>query len=430
MTPGARIATVIEALTTLIELEWHSEQLLSKFFRKRRFIGAKDRREISRLTFNVLRHYARLSWWTKNGSPRLLTIASLALVDGYSCDAISQLFNNSKYAPKHLSSFELEFLRKVDGQTINNSTMQEWDLNEVPKWLLQELKATWPSNFVAQMAALNQPAPLDLRVNLKKTCRENIIKLLENDGIIATPTPFSPAGLRIEKRTNLYNTLAYTGGYVEVQDEGSQLIALLVDPKPNQTIIDLCSGGGGKTLSIATTSKHRGTLIACDVDAEKLKRAKIRYKRAGVENITQKAITGSSDPWLSALARSANRVLLDVPCSRTGIWRRSPIAKWSLTPVEVGKYIEQQLNILEYGSRLVGVGGRLIYATCSILSRENEDQIKLFLKQNPQFSLIPICKVWDEVFNSQCPSSDPFLNLTPETHNTDGFFCAIMERLD
>jgi 16S rRNA (cytosine967-C5)-methyltransferase len=242
----------------------------------------------------------------------------------------------------------------------------------------------------------------------------------------------SPFGLRIKNRVNLQASTALKGGFVEIQDEGSQLIALLVETKADMKTIDLCAGAGGKTLALGAAMKDGGPLIACDTDEDRLKRLKLRLKRGGISNVTQHCIEGDNDTWYSKHAATAERVLIDVPCSGSGAWRRTPAQKWRLTDKRLTDLIDMQLNILNKAADLVCPGGRLVYATCSILSDENEDQIERFLKQHTEFNVMPIPQIWKRVIGTDCPKSailnDTYLSLTPARHNTDGFFVAILER--
>ena len=428
MTPGARIATTIQILEKIEQSHLPANRAISSFYRSRRFIGSKDRNEISSRIFNILRHHARLLWWTNEGSPRLRTIASMALLDGLSEADVLTLFDGNGYAPQPLSPSELKFLKKVQDQSIDNAAMPDWLTIEVPEWLFDELKSHWSLGLKKETTALNQPAPLDLRVNTLKTTFSGALEVLKNQGIEAQPTQYSPNCLRIQKRINLSSTAAFKEGLVEIQDEGSQLIALLVDAKADQRTVDFCAGSGGKTLALAAAIKNKGSLIACEVNTNRLKKMNRRLKRAGASNITLRKLSGLDDPWIEASAHSASRVLLDVPCSGSGAWRRSPAAKWRLTPDGLATQLEKQSLILAAAAKLVASGGRLIYATCSVLRKENESQIEHFLERNNKFDVVPISRVWASVLGGDCPSPDPFLSLTPARHGTDGFFCAVLKR--
>ena len=246
MKPGARIAATIEILERIDQPIASIEKMISKYFRGRRYIGSKDRREISKRVFSILRHHARLLWWTNNGIARHRTIASLVLLERMSINEIVELFNGEGYAPPSLTDYEQRLVRTFVEQPIDNKSMPLALSNEVPEWLFKELKNSWPLDFVEQAYALNRPAPLDIRVNTLKTTCNRVVETLKENGINAHQTPFSPIGLRIHERVNLQNTSTFKKGFVEVQDEGSQLISFLVDTNVGQKTVDFCAGSGGR----------------------------------------------------------------------------------------------------------------------------------------------------------------------------------------
>ena len=428
MTTGARIAAIIEVLEKIEQPHTPARQQLSNYFRNRRYIGSQDRRVISDKVFNILRHHARLLWWTNDGIVRHRIIASLILLDEMTPQNVSDLFNGNGYAPSVLTDLERGLANSLAGQNINHPSMSDALLSEVPDWLFSELKSNWSKNFTEHAQALNEKAPIDLRVNTLKTSCTRVLKILKNDGIEAQPTPLSPIGLRIIDRVNLQNSTAFLSGFIEVQDEGSQLISFLVDAKVGQKAVDFCAGSGGKTLALAASMKDGGPLIACDINSHRFNKMPKRLKRAGVSNVSRKLLNGLSDPWIEKLSSSANRVLLDAPCSGSGLWRRSPSTKWRLTPNELNSMVHKQSQILETGAKLVKPGGRLVYATCSIIRRENEEQIERFFDNHKNFEVFPIPQIWNMVLDANCPVVGPFINLTPAKHSTDGFFCAVMKR--
>lgn len=425
MKPGARVAAAIELLEKVERSQSPADDVISAHYRGRRFIGSKDRREISRLVFSAIRHHARLNHWTNGGDIRKRMLALLRRVDDLSPAEIAGLFSGDGYAPPALNPEEASFVR---APTDRPADAPAWVAAEIPEWLYPDLATAWGEETEDEAAALNTPAPLDLRVNTLKADVGRALEVLRNDKIEAEATPLSPIGLRLSGRVNLQATTTFKGGFVEVQDEGSQLIALLTAAKADQRTIDFCAGGGGKTLALAATMKDGGPLIACDLEEERLKRLGPRLKRAGVFNITRQSISGLDDPWIAANVGTAERVLLDVPCSGAGAWRRNPAAKWRLTPDRLDGYTKTQQEILETASQLVAPGGRLIYATCSVLQAENEKQIDRFLSTNLGFRLVPVGEVWAETIGGDCPCANPYLKLTPYRNGTDGFFAAVMER--
>ena len=279
-----------------------------------------------------------------------------------------------------------------------------------------------------EMAALNAGAPIDLRVNLLKADREAARRALAVEGIAAEPTPWSSIGLRLMERVPLGGLAAVKDGLVEVQDEGSQIAALLVDARPGMRVVDFCAGAGGKTLALAAQMANHGKLIACDVSARRLEKGARRLRRAGVDNVERRVLTSERDKWVKRQAGGFDRVLVDAPCLGTGTWRRNPGYKWRVTPEELAGLIVRQQQILNSAARLVRPGGRLVYATCSVLHEENEAQADAFLAASPEFSVVPAAKVWHEAIGGVAPGGERFLRLTPARHGTDGFFVAIFER--
>ena len=220
----------------------------------------------------------------------------------------------------------------------------------------------------------------------------------------------------------------FRDGRVEVQDEGSQLVALLVDARPGQAVVDYCAGAGGKTLALAARMENKGRLLALDVSAGRVDRATQRLRRAGVHNVTRRLLEGESDKWLKRNAASFDRVLVDAPCSGTGSWRRNPDAKWRLRPEDLTELVAKQAAILASAARLTKPGGRLVYATCSLLAAENDRQVEAFLATHAGWRVVPVAEVWTSVLGTPCPTDGPWLHLTPAQHGTDGFFAAVLER--
>jgi 16S rRNA (cytosine967-C5)-methyltransferase len=269
---------------------------------------------------------------------------------------------------------------------------------------------------------------MDLRINLLKTDRKAARRALAAEGVAAEPTPWSPIGLRLAARAPLGGLAAFKEGLVEVQDEGSQIAALLADARPGMRVVDFCAGAGGKALALAAGMGNRGKLVACDVSARRLERATRRLRRAGVGNAERRVLISERDKWVKRHAGSFDRVFLDVPCLGTGTWRRNPDAKWRATPADLAELVIRQQDILRSAARLVRPGGRLIYATCSLLREEDEDQAEAFLAVEPEFCLVPAARAWSETVDGASPGGERYLRLTPAQHGTDGFFVAIFER--
>jgi 16S rRNA (cytosine967-C5)-methyltransferase len=435
VTPGARIAAAIDILGAIDSAASPADDTAADYFRRRRFIGAKDRVQISTHLYTVLRHRAALDWWIAragNGEAapdaRGRVVAALALVDGWPAEEVAKSFDGGQFRPPPLSAAEQRLARGLCGRTLTHPEMPRAVANDLPQWLEPYLARVYGKGLEAEMAALNLPAPLDLRVNLLKADRETARRALAEEGIIAEPTPWSPLGLRLRQRAPLAATAAFKAGLVEVQDEASQLAALLADARPGMRVVDFCAGAGGKTLALAAAMQNRGKLVACDVSAWRLERAGKRLRRAGVSNVERRALSTERDQWVKRHAASFDRVFVDAPCLGIGSWRRNPDGKWRSTPNDLAELVERQRDILASAARLVKPGGRLIYATCSLLREENEDQAEAFLAAAPDFTVYPAARAWEEAIGGASPAGERYLRLTPARHGTDGFFVAQFER--
>jgi 16S rRNA (cytosine967-C5)-methyltransferase len=402
----------------------------SAYFRSRRYIGSKDRAAIAERLYALLRARARLGWWLaraglETAGARERVIASLALVEGWRIKDFGPCFDAGPYRPAALSAGERRLVEALAGQTLDHDDQPGWVRGEYPEWLTGALDGL----SEPELRALNAPAPLDLRVNPLAASREQALAELTAAGVRAAPTKLSPHGLRVVGRPPLGQLPVFRDGWVEVQDEGSQLVALLADARPGQAVMDLCAGAGGKTLALAAAMANKGRLIACDVSAPRLERAVKRLRRAGVHNVERRALGADANAWLKRQAGRFDRVLVDAPCSGTGTWRRNPDMKWRIGPDDVAALRGVQDEVLERAARLVKPGGRLIYATCSLLPAENEQAIESFLERHAEFRVLPVPDVWAGVLSGDCPVDGPYLRLTPARHGTDGFFAAILERI-
>ncbi len=425
MTPAGRIAAAVELFAAIEEAVLRpADAVANDYFRARRFIGSSDRRAVSDLVWAVLRARRRLSWWLRAPTPRLLAAAAL-LTQGGTLAGLAQAFSGGRFAPAPLTPAELEVLRRIDGHTLEHPAMPDAVRWEVPDWLLPLLAERFGASLGAEMAALAAPATLDLRVNLLKATREDASAALAAEGLEAEPTRFSPWGLRLSGRRPVTSGAAFQSGLVEIQDEGSQLIAALVGARPGMRVADWCAGAGGKTLALAMAMQNRGTLLACDVSAPRLEGAVRRLRRAGVHNVERHLIE-PGDKWAKRRAGSFDRVLVDAPCTGTGTWRRNPDARHRLGASDLAELLPKQAAILDQAASLVRSGGRLVYATCSLLTAENEAQVSAFLSRHADFALVPLAVAWP--FPSPPPNQGDMLALTPARHGTDGFFAAVLER--
>jgi 16S rRNA (cytosine967-C5)-methyltransferase len=419
VTPSARIQSTLELLQEIADTPRPADALVSAYFRARRFIGSKDRAAISTRLYAILRHHARLVWWLEKHSfvsvPRLRLLAWLALGEKLTLKNIGELCSGGKYAPKELEENERVFLRKIQGSTIEHPDMPEEIIAECPPDCAAALKKKFGKNFMREMRAMQEPAPLDLRINPLKTTREEILEALKQMGLKAKAGELSPWSVRVFERPSLNALPMLKNGLVEIQDEGSQMVALAVDARPGERIVDFCAGAGGKTLAIAAMMQNKGKIIACDVMEGRLKRSAERFRRAGLHNIEVRTLNSERDPWVKKHKASFDRVLADAPCSGTGTWRRNPDARWRPLGPGLEKLVKTQAEILDSAARLVKTGGRLIYATCSLLPDENENQIEKFLATHPDFTL------------SQCGlNGADYLSLSPSQNGTDGLIAAVM----
>jgi 16S rRNA (cytosine967-C5)-methyltransferase len=424
VTPAARLEAAIALLEAIEAAPGRpADAVANDFFRERRFIGSGDRRSVSERVWRVLRARRRLTWWVPQATPRLLVAASL-LTEGWTLSGVAESFSGDRFAPTGLERNEYNALRRVEGQTIDHPEMPDAVRFELPDWLYPQLAAQYGSALAAEMTALCEPAPLDLRVNSLKGTREEARAALKEEGWDAHPTPLSPWGLRIDARRPVTSGVAFQSGLVEIQDEGSQLVAALTDARPGMRVVDWCAGAGGKTLALAAAMANRGQIVACDVSASRLEGAVRRLRRAGVTNV-ERHLMEAGDKWAKRRAGTFDRVLVDAPCTGTGTWRRNPDARHRLSERDLLELEQKQSSILDAASRLVRIGGRLIYATCSLLEQENEGQVSAFLIRHPEFVLVPLAQVW--ALERVAPQGD-MLSLTPARHGTDGFFAAVLER--
>lgn len=396
----------------------------------RRSIGDRERGQIIELLYALLRHHARLGWWlTSQGRddvPRNRLLAWLVLGEGKTPSQINGLFSGGKRAPASLIAQERALVDKLQGRAIDHAAMPDAVRFECPAWAIDGLRRRFPDTFRQEMAAMLTPAPLDLRVNPIKTTREAMLGALRDLGLRPQPSRMAPYGIRLDRRLSFAGLPMLKSGEIEIQDEGSQLVAMLVDARPGERVVDFCAGAGGKTLAIAAQMANKGRVIACDVMEGRLKRGAERFRRAGLHNIETRLLTSETDKWIKRHKLGFDRVLVDAPCSGTGTWRRNPDARWRPEDERgIDHLLVLQSKILASAARLVRPGGRLVYATCSLLSEENEQQVAAFLAANPAFHVVQLSEAAPQLTDSAYPD---FLSLTPARHDTDGFFAAVLQR--
>jgi 16S rRNA (cytosine967-C5)-methyltransferase len=429
MRPAARVQTAIELLDALSGGQKPADQILGNCFRRSRFIGSKDRRAIRDLVYGVIRKRARLTarlaQYGAAADARSLVIAWLAIEGD---EPPGGFFDGSDHAPAPLTGTEADMAAELAHFHDDIDLPLETRL-EVPDWLAGELRQSFGPAFETEMQALNREAPVDLRVNSLKSDRDSEIATLIKAGIDATATLFSPDGIRLGERLTLGNHASYREGHIEVQDEGSQIAGLLSAASPGMTVIDYCAGAGGKTLALAAAMAGKGHLTACDIDGRRLAELQVRAETAGITGmLSYRALDGDDDPWLAEHREIADLVLVDAPCSGIGAWRRSPDARWLLTPERLDRYRDLQQGILECASALVKPGGRLVYITCSLLESENSAQIEGFLAGNSRFAKNDLGASASALGLPGGVIRDGMVTLSPATTGTDGFFIAAMER--
>ncbi len=407
MTPAARLQAAIELYGDIIDRRVAADRTITSWFRTRRFAGSGDRRAITELVYTALRRRGELAWSMEADTARLVVLRA----SGEPVERLVELCSGTGYAPAVLDAAEQAAL------ATERSGMSVWARVNCPEWLWPKFVARFGDTTADEIAALAGRAPLDLRVNTLKATRDAVLASFAADGIAAEATPLSPTGIRLEAKLRLDANVLFLDGQIEPQDEAAQLASLLVDARPGMTVVDACAGAGGKTLALAATMRNEGKLIALDRDRGRLARLKDRAARAGATL----AMVDEFDAAAAALAGKADRVLLDVPCSGTGTWRRNPEARWHLTPEDLDRHRERQADLLRRGAGMVASGGRLIYATCSVLPEEDEAVVDAFLAENQSFSRA-------EGLNLPPGVSGPDLVLTPLRHGTDGFFTAVLQR--
>ena len=415
MTPGARLAAAAEVLDRIAGSRMPADEVLKGWGKANRYAGSGDRRAIADRVYRVLRARRRLAWAAGREDGRALVLASLALIDAEPAERIEALYSGEGYAPSALTEEERARLLAGAGEGA-----PEWVTAGLPAFVVEDLRATHGDDWPAEAEALLQPrAPVDLRVNGLKATVEQARASLEAEGLKPERTPWSAWGLRLraEPPPNIQKTQAFRDGWIEVQDEGSQIAASLAGARPGETVVDYCAGGGGKTLALAQQMHGEGRLVACDVVARRLEAIRPRLARAGAQAELRRL--GPDGEGAEDLESAADLVFVDAPCSGSGTWRRRPEEASRLTAEEVERLHMLQVTVLDRAAKLVKPGGRLIYVTCSLLRRENEDSVAAFETAHPQFAPAAM---------DHLRAKGHVLHLTPRATATDGFFVAAFGR--
>jgi len=427
---SARMLAVLDLLERTQKSPIPMDLTIGDYMRNRRYIGSKDRTDIVERIYGIVRHHARLNWALEQAgvtvpSARIKLLAYLLLVEGREDPTV--YFDGTKYAPPQVTQDEIDVLHRLPK---NFDAAPSDVLFECPANYSASLHAYFGKDFDVEMEALCHGATLDLRINCVAGDREKMKESLEKDKVETEMTPYSPWGLRAKGKAFLGETKAFRSGHIEIQDEGSQLIALACDVQPGMQVLDYCAGGGGKTLALASAMRVKGRIVAMDLEEARLAKAKTRFKRAKVSDIieTRPLSDEKSRKWLRRQKQSFDVALVDVPCSGTGTWRRNPDTRWRNYGPSVEEIIPVQADILERVAGVVKPGGRLVYATCSLLPEENEQQIEKFLGVHPEYELADLQDVWPEGCKPPCEGK--YMRLTPKRHNTDGFFAAVLIRKD
>jgi 16S rRNA (cytosine967-C5)-methyltransferase len=403
------------ALAGLLELSGPADEALSRYFREHRSLGRQDRAFVAEAVFAVLRRKRSLAAAAGSEEPRALLIAALVRVLGFSGRSLEEVLKPDEFA---LVAKAKAF--RLDAQPPAVRA-------DLPDWLWERLASEHGEAPALRLAlSMLNPAPLDLRANLARVGRDEALQRLAADGLQGEATPFSPAGIRIAGKPAINRHPLFAEGLVEVQDEGSQLLAWLLAPRRGEMVADYCAGAGGKTLALAMLMRGSGRLYAMDVSARRLSALSPRAARAGVTSIHPIALSGDNDARVKRLAGKMDRVLVDAPCSGFGTLRRNPDLKWRHGPQAVEELAQKQARILESAARLVKPGGRLVYATCSLLRQENDAIADAFAARHPQFAPLSCA----ELLKSQRIELDTGerLRLSPPDHGTDGFFAAAFDR--
>jgi 16S rRNA (cytosine967-C5)-methyltransferase len=431
MTPSARFAAAVELLGFIEAANTPADQQVTAFFRARRYAGSKDRRWVSEFVYRCLRRKGELDWYAGvleiEAGPRSSALLSLVLFDEIDASRIADDYFGGTHGLDALSEKELLALSAAVSQ--DKGLMPEYSAANFPEWIAELLKMQYAGKAGPLMASYQQRAPVTLRVNSLKTDREEAQRLLAADEIVVSPTTISPDGLILESRQNISRHAVLDQGLAELQDEAAQIASRLADVQPGMQVVDYCAGGGGKSLALAALMQNQGAIHAFDTSSRRMRDIKSRSRRATVDIIAPLAIAGedSDAELLAPLLGQMPRVFVDAPCSGSGTWRRQPDQKWKLTNERLIELERIQQDVLSRASELVAPGGRLIYATCSIFKQENEDQVAAFLENHPEFKMVPVSRIWQDVgLGGQWEAE--FLSLTPLDVGSDGFFAAVLQR--
>ncbi|WP_343560371.1 RsmB/NOP family class I SAM-dependent RNA methyltransferase [Kiloniella sp. b19] len=438
-----RLSLMWRALETMSWEDCQLDEALAQTMRSASsHLTEKDKVAIRKGVWGYMRRYRRVLWWLAEAG-HTPSLRRSFLVDqvvglGASVEDLDRNCRGGKVLLKPLTDNERALLLPLQGKPLNHPDMPEEVRHECPDWAYDGLKAVFGERFGEELDALNEEAPLDLRINPFKmsnekgeaSLRDAAITALSKQGWKTEALPQTPYALRCLNFPRSFGKVAlYQEGAIEIQDLGSQMVAALLQAQPGERIVDFCAGAGGKSLALAPAMENRGQLVLTDVHSKRLQRSALRLKRAGVFNAERQVLGSERDPWVKYHKGKFHRVLVDAPCSGTGAWRRGVDAKWRKDEEDLRELCDLQGSILTSAARLVRPGGRLVYATCSLLPAENEEQISAFLRSRPDFKLVPVSSLWADVFETECPDHlGEMLRLSPSKDGTDGFFAAVLQR--
>ena len=442
MKKSSLIGHAAEVYDLVLSQPYPADSIIDTFFRSHKYLGSHDRRFIAETVYGMLRYKKRVDWLlqsTKEKFFRLIPekrsyVTCLVYLVVVAKEEISSLVEEIKIGGEDSPEF-VSVLNDV--VTANTRFEKEQGANpkgaerisieySYPLWMIEEWLHTFGEDETVRLCtSLNEPAPLTLRVNTLRTTVEECQQALEKENIKSERTSLSPFGLNVKKRMNIFQLKIFQDGFFEVQDEGSQLVSFLVDPKPTSKVVDACAGGGGKSLALAAMMKNRGVIYALDTNTHRLEGLRKRIRRSGVDTIRVRAVEENVVP--PDLLGAADNVLVDAPCSGLGTIRRNPGMKWSVTPETIAELQVKQSAILDHYAACVKINGRLVYATCTMMKAENEDVVEKFLAAHPEFEIIEPTKILER-YHLDTLTKGKYFHLSPHIHGTDGFFAAVMRR--
>jgi 16S rRNA (cytosine967-C5)-methyltransferase len=421
MHPKALLDECAGLMEQVFKFDHPADAVVARFFRENRSLGPRERATLSDTVYAALRERLKFEWFARSGSGSKWRKLSILGFPG-----------DRDFLKSALADQEKNWLDNCLNASDNE--LMAPHRHNMPEWLASALREQVGDEFDALVASLNQMAALDLRVNLLKKKRDVVLADLRQAGLACDPTPYSPIGIRLQGKPSLAKLPSFVQGDVEVQDEGSQLLALLMDAKRGEMVVDFCAGAGGKTLAMGAAMRNSGRLYAFDTSAHRLDALKPRLARSGLSNVHPVAIAHERDDRIKRLAGKIDRVLVDAPCSGLGTLRRSPDLKWRQTPETVAELSQLQAAILHSAARLLKPGGRLVYATCSPLAQEDEAVVQAFGQAHPEFEPVDVKGLLQGAQVSQPESlvasdvGQSVLRLWPHRHGTDGFFAAVWQK--